>query len=345
MAKKKTSIKDIADALGVSITTVSFILNGKAREKRISEEVTKKVEAYIDKIGYRPSHLAQSLRLGKSRVIVFMVEDISNQFFASIARLIEEKAYMNGYKIIYCSTDNDDEKAKELINTFRVRNVDGFIITPTPGLEFTIQSLLEEELPLVLFDRWLPDLDTSYVIVENRKSSEEATRHLIDQGCKHIGFVTVASDQSQMRDRMAGYLEAVEMAGLSSNILRVTTSVLEKEMINQRIHGFLRDNPHLDGLFFATNFLAFEGLSALSDLGKRIPEEIKAISFDDHYFFNLYQPTISAIEQPLELLADKLMESMLYQLDKENAPKITLKTVLPNKLNIRGSSLNTQRVK
>jgi LacI family transcriptional regulator len=118
--------------------------------------LTKKVEDYIEEVGYKPSYLAQSLRLGKSKVIVFMVEDISNQFFSSIARLIEEKAYNNGYKIIYCSTDNDNSKAKELIDTFKMRNVDGFIITPTVGLERTVQSLIQDDFAVVLFDRWMP---------------------------------------------------------------------------------------------------------------------------------------------------------------------------------------------
>lgn len=342
MAKKKTSIKDIAEALGISITTVSFILNGKAREKRISEELTKKVEAYIEEVGYKPSHLAQSLRLGKSKVIVFMVEDISNQFFASIARLIEEKAYKNGYKIIYCSTDNDDEKANELINTFRTRSVDGFIITPTPGLQPTIKSLLDEELPLVLFDRWMPDLDTSYVIVENRSSAREATHHLISQGCKNIGFITVDSDQSQMIDRMEGFQEAIDRSDTKAFVLKVPSSAFVKALIAQKIQEFLAQNPQLEGLFFATNYLAFEGLAAITNLKKKIPQELRVISFDDHYFFNLYQPGITAIEQPLELIADKLMESMLCQLDKEPSKRVLLKTVLPNSLHVRGSSLGKE---
>jgi len=340
MAKKKTSIKDVAEALGISITTVSFILNGKAREKRISEEMTKKVTDYIQKIGYKPSHLAQSLRSGKSKIIVFMVEDISNQFFASIARLIEEKAYKNGYKIIYCSTDNDVHKAKELISTFRVRNVDGFIITPTPKLESTIKSLMEEELAVVLFDRWIPDLETPYVIVENKKSSREATNHLISEACKNIGFVTIDSLQTQMVDRLVGFKKAIAQKGVSSAILKVNPSPVEKPAISVQIRDFINANPLLDGFFFSTNYLAFEGLLALSDAGRKIPQDVKVVSFDDHYLFNLYQPKITAIEQPLESIAEKLMESMLRQLDEGSSNKSDQGVVLPNKLNVRASSLN-----
>lgn len=338
MAKKKTSIKDIAKALGISITTVSFIINGKAREKRISEELTQKVQKYIKEVGYKPSHLAQSLRLGKSKVIVFMVEDISNQFFASIARLIEEKAYKNGYKIIYCSTDNKPEKAIELISTFKMRNVDGFIITPTPNLDKTIQGLLDENLAVVLFDRWIPTIDCSYVIVENEKSSYEATQHLIQKGCRKISFITVDSPQIQMKDRLKGYVEAISAHNLEQSVLKVKFHNISEQDAFEKIVQFFEENKAIDGVFFATNYLAFEGLQALSQLEMLVPEKIRAVSFDDHYFFNLYKPKVSAIEQPLEDIAEKLMEAMLNQLSEEKNASKSNKFVLPNKLHVRESS-------
>lgn len=338
MAKKKTSIKDIAKSLGISITTVSFILNGKSKEKRISEELTLKVEEYIREVGYKPSHLAQSLRLGKSKVIVFMVEDISNQFFASIARKIEEKAFKNGYKIIYCSTNNDPEKAKALIETFKVRSVDGLIITPTPNLESTISGLLEEEFAVLLFDRWIPSIDCNYVIVENEKSAFEATTHLINNGCKKIGFITVESDQIQMNDRLTGYINAIEVYGFSKNVLLLPFQNSSDQSLSYKIQLFLQKNTDLDALFFATNYLAFEGLQAINVLKKRIPNDILVVSFDDHYFFTLFQPNISAIEQPLESIAEKLMEGMLMMLEDEEINKREFKVILPNTLQIRESS-------
>ena len=340
MAKKKISIKDIARELGISITTVSFILNGKAKEKRISDEMTKKVQKYIKEVGYIPSYLAQSLRLGKSKVIVFMIEDISNQFFSSIARLIEERAYKNGYKIIYCSTENDTDKAKELINTFKIRNVDGFIITPTPGLESTIQELLNEDLALVLFDRWIPSINCSYVIVENEKSAFEATLHLIQNGCKKIAFVTVDSDQMQMKDRLQGYQKAVAENNLPSSVFKIKFHNIDEKEAYLKIIEFFRNNPDFDGIFFATNYLAFEGLQALDNLGVKVPEAVKVVSFDDHYFFNLYKPKISAIEQPLEIIAEKLMEAILHHLNSNESEQSFKKFILPNKLNIRESSSN-----
>ncbi|MBW3466486.1 LacI family DNA-binding transcriptional regulator [Arthrospiribacter ruber] len=338
MAKKRVSIKDIAKALGVSITTVSFIINGKAREQRISDEVSKKVKDYIKEVGYKPSHVAQSLRLGKSKIIVFMAEDISNQFFSSIARFIEEKAYRNGYKIIYCSTDNDVGKAKELISTFKMRNVDGFIITPTPDLEDVIKDLMEEEFPVVLFDRWLPDVDCSHVIVENKKSAFEGTDHLIKEGVKRPAFISLESDQTQMIDRETGFREAIQQSGVKGLELKLKFHNLAESGPYQELFEFFSKNRDIDGVFFATNYLAFEGLQALDSLGRNIPKDVKVVSFDDHYFFGLFKPKITAIEQPLETISEKLMETILNHIEELDKGYVSRKIILPNKLNIREST-------
>jgi len=146
--KKKIRISDIAGALGVSVTTVSFILNGKAKEKRISDGLTKRVLDYVKKVGYKPNELAKSLRTGKTKIIGLVIEDISNPFFANIARLIEEKAYEKGYRILYGSTDNQPEKTIELIELFRDRHEDGYIITTSEGVRDTMDSLLRSLLTI-----------------------------------------------------------------------------------------------------------------------------------------------------------------------------------------------------
>ncbi len=130
---KALSIKDIALKANVSITTVSFIINGKAKEKAISDAVIKKVQQIIIDSGYKPNQIARSLRTGNSNIIGLIIEDISNSFFSKIARLIEDKAYKKGYKIIYSSTENNVDKAKELINMFKSRKVDAYIISPIKG--------------------------------------------------------------------------------------------------------------------------------------------------------------------------------------------------------------------
>jgi LacI family transcriptional regulator len=198
---KKTSIVDIANALNISKTTVSFILNGRDKEKRISQELVVRVLKYVKEVGYRPNSLAKSLRTGKSKIIGLMVEDISNPFFANIARLIEDRAYEKGYRIIYCSTDNDTRKTQDLITMFRDRHVDGYIMAPPRNIEEDVTDLINGGFPVVMFDRYLPDIDTDYVVIDNQFSTYNATRHLIEQGYKNIAYISFSSKQIQVEDQ------------------------------------------------------------------------------------------------------------------------------------------------
>jgi LacI family transcriptional regulator len=335
MAKQKYSIKDIAKQLNISITTVSFILNGKAKENRISEKLTLKVLEHVKKVGYKPNQLAQSLRTGKSKILVFMVEDISNSFFSSIARMMEAKAFANDYKIIYCSTDNKKEKAQELIRVFKGRHVDGYIITPPEGIEEDVRELVNEGVPVVLFDRYFPTLDTSHVVIQNLEGTKNAISYLIENGFRNIGFVTLKSGQTQMIDRLKGYHQAVEAHGLNAYVKEISFDELGSEKVVNDIQDFIHTNQDLDALFCSTNYLTISGLSAMKKLGKSIPEDLALIGFDDNELFTLYEPSISALAQPLEELSEKLMEAILAQLKGKMAVK---KVELPVQFIARDSS-------
>src|ERR1700678_2381149 len=153
---KKVSISDIARKAGVSVSTVSFVMNDKAVKMRISREVIEKVENVAREMGYRPNQLARGLRTGKTRTIGLIVENISNAFFATLAKSIEDEAKRYDYKVLYSSTDNDEEKARELIHLFSQRQVDGYIITPTWCLAEEINSIQAKNKPVVLIDRYFP---------------------------------------------------------------------------------------------------------------------------------------------------------------------------------------------
>jgi len=330
--KKKILISDIAKDLGVSVTTVSFILNGKAKEKRISEGMTKRVLDHVKKVGYKPNELAKSLRTGKTKIIGLVIEDISNPFFANIARFIESKAYSRGYRIIYCSTDNNTDRTIELVQLFRDRHVDGYIITPSEGIRETIQSLLSSQLPVVLFDRYIPSLATNFVVTDNVKGAYDATAHLAQQGYKRIALVTLYSSQTQMRDRMNGYMRAIDTYKLQPYVKRVNIGDDEPAIIRD-FHEFLTDQQP-DAIFFATNYLAIIGLKAIRQHSVAMPA---VVSYDDHTLFKLFSPTITAVSQPIEAIADELINILLNQLDgKEKEPK---QVVLPSELVIRESSL------
>jgi LacI family transcriptional regulator len=335
---KKLRIKDIANELKISKTAVSFILNGKAEEKRISDELVERVEKYIQEVGYRPSPIARGLRTGKSNIIGLMVESISDPFFATIARLIENEAYKEGYRIIYCSTDNDTEKTKELINVLKDRNVDGYIISPPPGVEKEINELIKAGMPVVMFDRYLPKVKTDYVVIDNEPSAENATRYLIKQGYTNIGMITFSSSLTQMKGRLKGYKNALKEEGLKPYVLEIDFTPEEKVMV-QTVRDFLVANPKLDAVLFGAIQAGSCGLKAMTQLKLKVPEDLAVISFDDHDIFELFSTPVTAIAQPIEKIAHKVIGLLLDRLDAEKVSAEPKEVVLKTKMKIRGSSV------
>ncbi|UJH90677.1 LacI family transcriptional regulator [Antarcticibacterium sp. 1MA-6-2] len=338
MKNKRHSIKDIASELKVSITTVSFVLNGKAKEKRISDEVAAKILKYTDEINYKPNQLAQSLRTGKTHILVFMVEDISNYFFSKIARIIEDIAYKKGYKVLFCSNENNDERSRELIQLFYERQVDGFIIIPSPGIKDQIQMLIENKIPVVLFDRFFPDLETNYVILDNQNATYKGTLHLMESNFKKIGFITVDVAQTQMVDRLKGYQKALRENGLEEYVLKIPFNETGSKSGKKLFLEFIKENPDLDAVFFSTNYLTQVGLEVIQEKFPQKVYEFGIITFDDNDLFKIYTPSISAVAQPLEKIGKELMNIMFDLLESGAEKKPLHKVVLEAKLKVRNSS-------
>lgn len=310
---KPLSIKDIAKAANVSITTVSFILNGKAEKMRISQEMIIKVEKIIKELGFRPNQVARSLRTGNTKTIGLIVEDISNPFFASIARLIENKAYKHGYKIIYSSTENNLEKAQGLIRMFKSRQVDGYIIAPMVGMEEDIKGLLMDRTPVVVFDRSLPGVDVNCVLVDNIGGTYDGTEFLINHKKKNIAFVSVDVEVEEIKDRYKGYEKALLLNGIKLNkkLCKSIPFTNTAEETTAELVEFFTANPAIDGVLFATNYLAVRGLFSFREMGKQIGDNFRVIAYDDHDIFKLHSPAISAVDQPVEAIADEVMRLIL----------------------------------
>jgi LacI family transcriptional regulator len=334
---KKLSINDIANELHVAKSTVSFILNGKAKEKRITDELAQKVLKFVEEKGYKPNQLAKSLSTGKTKMICLMVEKISDYFFSHVAFHLEALAYKNGYKIIYCSTENDPEKTRQLINLLRARYVDGYIITPPAGIEAEIKALINDNLPVVLFDRYLPDISTDYVGLDNFKGTYDGVEYLVATQAKKIALVTLASEQSQMTERSAGYTAALKKHRLKPLILKVSFDN-DTETNARQCAQFISDNPGIDAIIFATNYLALSGIKAINELGLLIPGDISVIAFDDHDVFNIYNPPISAIAQPLDEMAKQLFKTLLDKLENKVRLKDLSKVIIQPDLILRGST-------
>lgn len=339
---KKISLKDIARVTGASTSTVSFILNGKASQMRISDALKKKVLATARKLGYQPNQVAVSLRTGQTKIIGLLVEDISNNFFALLAKTIEDEAELFGYRVVYCSTENNNTKGQELLKMLAQRQVDGFLITPTQGMHKDIERLAEQQKPMVLMDRFFPDLDVPHVLVDNYDGVMKGMKHLLAKGYQRIGFVTVNLPLNQMQQREDAYNDAIAGAARGKQKRKKFLLQLDynapKEKFLQQIIRFIREEQ-LDAVFFATNYLGILGLESIREAGLRIPDDLAIICFDDHDIFRLYLPGITVIQQPVEELGRKAVHLLMEQLGKSKTGATKKQVQLAAKFVVRGSTV------
>jgi len=339
--QSRISIKDIAKELNLSITTISFIINNKAKN-RISDEVIAKVEAYIEKVGYKPNSSAQTLRTGKTNTIVFMVEDISDPFFSSIAKEMEELAFDSGYKIIFCSTENKKSRAIELISMFKDRQVDAFIITPPEDFEDEIQKLVSENQIVMLFDRFYRQADYNYVVLNNFEATKKTINYLLGEGFENIAFIGLKSELSTLFDRYEGYKEAVKNANKKDISLLLNFEDVRSKRGGDLFDEFLNKNPNIDAILFSTNSLAITGLKVLKRKNLEIPLDIGVITFDDRDLFELHSPPITVMAQPISLLAKEVINGTLKLLKNKNRVQNKIQVVLDGNLVIRMSSKHTK---
>lgn len=335
--KKKKSIYDVANELQVSVTTLSFVLNGKGQEKRISKEVIHKIETYIKEIGYQPNHLGRSLSTGKSKTIGMIVGDINNPFFSEVASGIEKIAVSAGYTLIVASSNNELNQMKSVIKLLNDRNVDGFIISPVSGVEELIAELNNEGKPMIIYNCYFPELNTFNIVVDNKNGAFEATRHLYENGFRNIGFITL--DLYSQEERIEGYSNFLESQQLQTNILKLPYE-LNYEQIIHKITQFLTTNNHLDSVFFSTTFLTHSGLKAISRLGGKYAQ-MGIVSFDDHLLYDVLKPGITAIRQPVKEISSSIINHLLDMLDTSSGKNKLIEPqtiIFPVELIVRESS-------
>jgi len=316
--KKKNSLKDIAKALGVSVTLVSYVMSGKEKERRVGEEMVKKIRETAKKLNYQPNYHARSLRNNRSQTIGLIVADISNPFFANMARTIEDEANRLNYTVIIGSSDENHQKMKKVLDFLASRQVDGFIIAATEGSEQQIQYLKENYIPFVLVDRYFEDISTNYVIVDNFQASYDATMYLLEKDYKKIGMISYKSKLDHFKNRILGYTEALKNFKIESGdkyLKKVRYSNL-KDDIKKSVVEFI-DKDKVQAIFFATNTIAIEGLKCLFDLGIKMPEDIDVVAFDESEVYNFFQYAIPHIKQPIKEMGIEAIRILVNQIDQK----------------------------
>jgi LacI family transcriptional regulator len=273
--------------------------------------------------------VARGLRTGQTHTLGLIIEDISNPFFGNLAKVVEEEAHKNGYSVMFCSTENNENRASGLLSILKHRQMDGFIITPTPGMEADIRRLADENRALVLIDRYFPGLDTSYVTVDNFKGSFDATQYLLSKGHRKIGLVTTDSGQVQMQNRYSGYKAALETKGISADedlVLRLSFP-MDHSVAVSSISKFISSRKP-DAVFFTTNYLGVYGLESIRLCGLTMPADMGMVCFDDHDLFRLGRPAVTVVAQPIAEIARQAVVSLIAQLQSKAAEKELVRVMI-----------------
>lgn len=327
------SISKIAKHLKVSKSTVSKVINGKSEEARISKALSERILDYVEKIDYKPNALAQSLATGKSHTIGLIVENIGDSFFGPIALYIEKYLRKYNYHVLYSSTLGSSTLSNTILKMMVDKQVDGIILAPTIDQKKNIESLIiNANIPLVVFDRRVEDLQTNYVGTDNYTASKEAVKHLFKKGFKSIGMITIESQQIQMLDRLKAYHEVINENNSIANTLQIPYDLDENQRL-QHIAEFLKVN-NFDALYFSTNYLCVSTLKYIKTVDNQV--HYGMICFDDHEIFELNSPTISCIRQPIEEIAKQVVATLLQQIKSEGM--LFSEVIIPSKLIVREST-------
>lgn len=335
-----TTIEDVAKKAGVSITTVSAVIN---ESRYVSPELTERVERAVEELNYHPDQLGRGLRKGQSNAIGLLVSDITNPFFPKVARGVEDCVRENHYNLILCNTDEDPVEERHYISLLRSQRVDGIIIAPTTEGADNIGSLAEDSIPVVLIDRSLNGCNLPEIVSDNYSGAYRAVEYLLDRGHVHIGFISGLEGINSTDRRLAGYRDALTDRGLDFKEEYVVSGNSQISESYQGTGRLLDRTEKITAIFAANNLMLIGVLRYLKDNSISYPEEISVICFDDTEWGNAVNPGITSVAQkPYEIgyKAGKVVFAVISDRENEKNPK--KQVVLPTKLVKRDSVRDLQ---
>jgi LacI family transcriptional regulator/LacI family repressor for deo operon, udp, cdd, tsx, nupC, and nupG len=324
-----SSLKNVADMAGVSVATVSRVLNS---EEVVKEDTKQKVLAAIKKLNYTPNRVAQRLRSTKtnSRIIGLLIPDIQNPFYVDVIRGIEEYAYAHNSVVIIGNFSQDEKKEKLYIDILKSESVDGFIVAPSNEKNVYIKALMTDGFPIVCIDRGMKDVDVDLVKVDNQQGVFNAVQHLINLGHTRIGHVTGKPFLPTTHERMAGYEEAMKKYELEIDPEIIVSSNSDYESGAEQTARLLELEDPPTAIFTANNLITLGALDTINRRGLRIPEDVAIVGFDDVYWANSLNPPLTAVRQPGFEIGKRSCELLIQRINKPDraVASIILKTEL-----------------
>ena len=307
------TITDVAREARVSASTVSHVIN---ETRYVSDEVKQRVHAAMEALNYQPNVIARSLRTRETLTVGVVVSDVTNPFFTSIVRAIEDEVLKQGYSIILCDTDEKPEREQAYLRLLMGRRVDGLIVAPSSGNADLLRSAIESGLPVVLLDRSIPGLTADVVLSDNESGAFDAVSYLIGMGHRRIGIIAGRLEVSTGADRMAGYVRAIRTHGIPADESLIEVAKFKRDIAYDKTMKMLNRAEPPTALFVCNNVMTAGTMAALKAAGKKVPEDISVIGFDDSEWAALMDPPLTDVAQPIVELGTRAAQTLMRRISR-----------------------------
>lgn len=328
-SERSSNIAEVAEAAGVSVATVSRALQ---MPKIVAAKTLERVQKAVDRLGYAPNAQARMLRTARSNVIVALVPDISNPFFAEVIRGIEQVAHQNRYSVLLGDTQYNREREQAYADLLATKQAAG-LITLLPHIPRLSSRTFA---PIVNACEYVKDPTVSSVYVDNLAAARDATNYLLDLGHREIAFITGPMTSPISIDRDQGYEEALRAASLTRNPKLTVSGDFSVESGIRGVEGLLARREKFTAVFCSNDEMAIGAIRAIKSKGLRVPEDISVVGFDDIRFARYCDPPLTTIAQPKGELGREAMSMMIEILTNADVP--ARKRILPTQLVVRGST-------
>lgn len=308
------NLKDLAQHLGFSASTVSRVLAGLGDEFRIAKDTQRRILDEAAAMGVRPDELARSLRLQSTRTLGLLIPDISNPFFATLARAVERQARTHGYTVLLADSQESVEVESECIRMLLDRRIDGLILAPVGGDPAHLQPLVASKLPLTQVDRVFPSLKSASVVADNFAGARDAVRELVKLGHRRIACLQGREDSSVIAERVRGYRAGLTEAGLRFEKKLLVGGEHSQSVAREQALRLLDLQTRPTAIIALSNLLALGALEAVRERQLAIPAELSLITFDEQPWASLLSPPLTTIAQPVEEMGRVAVDSLLAQI-------------------------------
>ncbi|MFZ4451244.1 LacI family DNA-binding transcriptional regulator [Salibacterium aidingense] len=331
---KDKTIKDVAKKAGVSISTVSRVLNGYGNVNKETNELVRKA---VEEVGYSPNAIARSLRSRSTKTIGLIVNNILNPIYSLMAQAIEDTAREYGYQLLLCNSGANSEYEKVYLDGLYEKKVDGIIIAPTGQNKEKINSFIKSGIPVIQVDRVIEGLEADAVVTNNRSAAYEMVSRIIENGYKKIALIVGVQTITTGMERMTGYFSALAENNINANSEYIKVGHFDENTGFDAMNELLSLPNPPEAVFVCNNLMAKGAMMAVRENNISIPSQLSFCMFDDPDWAAMNVPSITAVKQPTYEIGTKAAKLLINRVNNQNKEQKPVHEVIDSKIIIRDS--------